>query len=285
MAVPTKNSTMPSLDTQRMRFLGRWLIVLFLCWLSPSSRATTITNLTEQAFTNALNTGGTIKFAVSGVLELTSTKVITNNVVIDAENQSVIFSGGGSNRLFMVMSTGNLTIRYATLSNACFIGAAGANGSPSGTGSAGTTVRGGAIFNSNGILQMLSCTLISNKVIGGAGGKGGNSNGSLSGGNGGVGGDGRGGSVGSLNGKVTLFGCLFTGNQAIGGRGGFGGDGILSPLKSVGSGANAGNGFGGDICVEGAGGIIYSTNTTFSSSIAAGGWGGISAPTVQLAER
>lgn len=248
------------------------LFVLIACLASEvRTGATVITNCTESAFTNALNSGGTIKFECSGVLELTSSKVITNTIVIDCQGQNVIFSGGGSNRLFTVMQDGELTLRYGTLSNGMTAGADGANGATAWPGGNGIGAVGGAILVSNGAVNLQYCTLVSNKVLGGKGGNGGNGTTVSNGGSGGKGGDAMGGAIYNLNGSIALLGCLFQGNLSTGGGGGNGGN-AGAANKLAGEGGVSSQAFGGDICSSN--GLVLVTNCTFYGSAVHGGSGG-----------
>ena len=59
-----------------------------------------VTNATEAALNTALVGGGTVTFACDGTITFTSTKAITNSLVLDATGHNVVLSGGNAVQLF-----------------------------------------------------------------------------------------------------------------------------------------------------------------------------------------
>jgi hypothetical protein len=266
-----------------------------------------VTNCTSAIdFLSKLTNGGRIVFACSGTITLTDAFVITNNTYIDGSNNPVILRGNGSARLFTVNSNVALTLTNLTLAsgvstnggaiynnggilgitNCVFAlntamgsnGLAGANGhdddvngSNAGSGRAGTTGLGGAIYNL-GQLWLNTCLFETNSAVGGSGGNGGTGGNADAtggdGGDGGSGGNGLGGAIYNL-GRLALTNCTFTDNNATGGGAGQGGAGGAAAFGGLpGSGSAGGAGSGGAIYSLG-----FATNhsSTFSFNIAHSG--------------
>lgn len=300
----------PPVPLNRRRSGGGWLLAFLLGGLlsaAPVRADVVVTNCGEAELVAAVAAGGLVAFSGSCNLTLTAPINIAADTILDGNGQTVTVSGGNSNRIFNVASGVNLTIRGLTLSNgtstnggALFIasgatvqltnctfssnraigsnGLAGANGATNtsiapggGNGGAGTTVRGGAIYNL-GALTLRNCSLLSNTAVGGSAGNGGSGgNGDFQGGNGGAGGAGGAAQGGAIynGGVLTLRDCAFSSNAIQGGNAGTGGA----------AGTGAFNGWPG---IGGAGGValgagVYSTQTvtvvncTFADNTALGG--------------
>ncbi len=183
--------------------------------------------------------------------------IITGNITIVGNGQTIERTGGPAFRLFDVASGGSLTLENMTLTG----------GLAQGSGSAAD---GGAIYNS-GNLALSGVAVKSNKAVGNSGGR---TPGSL---NGNVGASAGGGGLYVAGGTVTLSNDTLSGNGAQGGNGG---NGNFDSQHVGGYGGTGGFGSGGGLFV--AGGFVALNNDTFSSNMAqggAGGHGGIGLPT------
>jgi uncharacterized repeat protein (TIGR01451 family) len=185
--------------------------------------------------------------------------VITGNVTLLGNNDTIERTGSNAFRFFDVTSGGSLTLNNLTLQG----------GLAQGTGAAAA---GGAIYSS-GTLSLNSVTIQSNKALGGDGVHGRNV-GVGSGGPGSNGGSGAGGGLFIAAGVATLSDDILSGNQAQGGIGGAGGNGgNSSPNDFGGTGGAGGDGTGGGMCVVG--GSVTMLHDTLSANEAQGGAGGM----------
>jgi hypothetical protein len=118
----------------------------------------------------ALNGGGTVTFACDGTITLTNTITITNDIVLDATGHSLIIDGNNSVRLFYVTNGAALTLIHLTLANGRNVGADGipADNSinPKVDGEPGY---GAAIYNDQGNVNLVQCSLLNNLATGGNG--------------------------------------------------------------------------------------------------------------------
>lgn len=230
--------------------------------------------------------------------------VISSDVTIQGPTTApgVTIDGGGTHRLFGVLTGASLTLQNLTLTGGK---AQGGNGGDNelGGGGGGAAGLGGAIFN-QGTLVLQESLLTENQAVGGNGGSltaavsglGGGGGGGLAtdgniptGNNGGAGGDPNGGSGGVLGvnngdggpgqiGGGGGGGAATTGTSGSGGAGGFGGGGGGGGDRDSGGGTGGDGGFGG-----GAGGGSVSGNSGFgggnglngSSGSAGGGGAGL----------
>ncbi|HEY3854345.1 MAG TPA: immunoglobulin domain-containing protein [Verrucomicrobiae bacterium] len=76
------------------------------------------TNLDEDSLLIAMQAGGTVTFATNGVLMVSNTITISNDVVLDGIGHSVTISGNVSGPLFSVSPGVNFTLRNLTMANA-----------------------------------------------------------------------------------------------------------------------------------------------------------------------
>ena len=132
------------------------------------------------------------------------------------------------------------------------------NGGAGLPGNDGFDGQGGGILNESTLLSLSNCVVLSNTVVGGAGGD--RSVSSV-----GNGGRGLGGGIYSVGGSLMLLDCRFEANSSLGGHAGNG----LS-----GSGGFAGNGLGGGICTVANTDQI--TACSLVNNVAQGGTGGLS---------
>jgi uncharacterized repeat protein (TIGR01451 family) len=174
--------------------------------------------------------------------------VITGNIIIVGNGDTIERTGTNLFRLFDVAAGGSLTLENLTLTG----------GVAQGT---GTAAEGGAIYSA-GTLTLSGVTVKSNKAFGNSGG-----NGSNSGAAGGTGASASGGGLYVAAGNVTLTNDILTSNSVGGGIGGLGRTGVTG-----GNGGNGGTGLGGAMYV--AGGTVTLTDDTLSSNKAQGGFGG-----------
>ena len=268
-----------------------------------------VTNATEAALNAALVGGGTVTFDCDGTITLTSTKVLTNGLVLDGTGHNVVISGGNAVQLFRstasAIATNSITLINLTLANGkatnydpnwgavvggavsagaviyaynCTFtnnvaqgtnGPAGVNGGNGTAGQKGGDAWGGAIANIAGVLAS-NCVFVGNEAIGGQGGTGGKATGgSGNGGNGGAGGNGLGGAVLCNNGFLPTN-CIFVSNEAIGGNGGQGGNDGTNNTSQAGLGGAGGNGSGGAVYS-----YVFSYNSTYYGNEAYGGNAGL----------
>jgi hypothetical protein len=248
--------------------------------LAPTLPAATVTNCDEASLRAAMSGGGLVTFDCDGTITLTTPIMIVANVTIDAVGRRVIIAGGGTNSLFLVGATRQLTLRSLTLSNGTSA-AGGAIRSEAGMVSAtncsfisntavgSSTAIGGAIFNNGGSLNVVRCTFSNNRAyITGTGTAGvGGENGP-----GGVGGSGWAASGGAIwnSGLAFIHETYFVGNTCTGGVGGTGGVGFGGFVG--GSGGVGGDGAGGAVFHESS--TMGVTGSTFASNSVAGGSGG-----------
>jgi uncharacterized repeat protein (TIGR01451 family) len=269
-----------------------------------------------SAIQNANNNSGTpttITLAANTTFDFTSANnssnganalpVITGNITIVGNGNTIERTGTAAFRLFDVASGGSLTLENLTLTGGLAQGtgvaaeggavynsgtltlnrvtvqsnkAQGSKGADyaGGSGSAGS---GGGLYVAAGSVTLTNDTLSGNDAQGGNGGRGGDGHtGSSSGDNGGSGGAGSGGGLYVAAGSVTLTNDTLSGNDAQGGNGGNGGD--AGPYRgNGGSGGSGGAGLGGALYVDepfvGAGTVTLA-NDTLSGNDAQGGNGG-----------
>jgi hypothetical protein len=209
-----------------------------------------------------------VTFACDGTIALTSTLIITNDTVLDATGREVTLDGNGSVRIFHVANGvkftlikvivakghgdqggglwndgGNVAVLMSTFVENTALGLDGTNGPAVPYkmddvvlgGGYGQFARGGAIFNT-GSLMVSNCNFRSNQAKGGAGGKGGYRNGTISltapvlsrgtSGSGGPGGLAGGGAIYSgTKASANIVSSFFSLNSAVGGCGGDAGQG------------------------------------------------------------
>lgn len=245
-------------------------------------QAGTLANCDETSLRTAISQGGTISIECDGVVSLTGTLVITNEVTLDGTGHHATISGGNSNRVFEVLPGASLTLVNIAVAH-------------------GRSTNGGGILN-EGRLTLIGCLIATNTAQGISGTNGvKGTNGVVStasnpvpltpGGNGSdgeAGHDARGGGIHN-KGTLTITSSRFLGNQALGGTGGnagmgggagYGVDGFgrIRVCHSPGLAGNAGKGgdaLGAALCNEGQATV---TGTTFAENSArggSGGWGGV----------
>src|ERR1700720_1797279 len=90
-----------------------------LATLSPlSSRADgVVTSPTEANLRAALAGGGTVTFATSGTIYLTSVLSITNNTLMDASGYTITLSGSNATQVFFVNTNVQFTLNNLTVAN------------------------------------------------------------------------------------------------------------------------------------------------------------------------
>ncbi|HEY3855704.1 MAG TPA: immunoglobulin domain-containing protein [Verrucomicrobiae bacterium] len=135
------------LSTDTFPGLASFYAILFitLVFALELPAQTIVSNLDGAGFTAVAQAGGTVTFATDGVIVLTNTITLHNDVVLDGTGHSVTISGGGAVRLFVLPVGYHLTLRNLTLTQA-FVGGCG-----------------GAIF-SQGFLNVENCNFVSNTV-------------------------------------------------------------------------------------------------------------------------
>jgi hypothetical protein len=185
----------------------------------------------------ALCNDSTVTFGFSGTLGITSTKVISSNIILDGTGQTVAISGSNNVSIFTVEPGVQLTLKNLTLINGHAAGG------------------GGGIYNNGGTVTLINCTFSNDVAVG-----------ATTGGPGGNGGNASGGAI--LNeGAMTISASTFVNNGV---EGGFG---VANGVGTSSAGGNGGIGMGGGICNDG-GGSLAITNCTFYNNQAIGGNGG-----------
>jgi uncharacterized repeat protein (TIGR02543 family) len=104
---------------------------------------------TEEALRAAIALGGWVSINCSGTFTLSAPITITNDVILDAQNESVAISGNNAVRLFYVAPGGSLTATNLVL----------ANGSVT-----NNPADGGGIYNDGGTVVLVSCVLTNNNA-------------------------------------------------------------------------------------------------------------------------
>jgi hypothetical protein len=171
----------------------------------------TVGDCNELSLRAAMAGGGKITLDCDGPIILTSPLVVSNGVSLDAASHNVSLSGSNATRLFVVMPGVTLTLRRLALVNGL------ARGTDGGLGQPGESAQGGAVCNSNGVLNAYDCTFEAHRAQGGSGGGGGFP--FPAPGNGGVA---AGGAIYNWLGSVNASNCLFLSNRAEGGNAGSG---------------------------------------------------------------
>jgi hypothetical protein len=133
----------------KLRCFRNTLITSIALAAATSVHAGTLTNCDETSLRTAISQGGTISIECDGVLSLTSTLVITNEVTLDGTGHHATISGGNSNRVFEVLPGASLTLVNLTVAN-------------------GRSTNGGGIFN-EGNLTLIRCVVANNVAQGRAG--------------------------------------------------------------------------------------------------------------------
>lgn len=230
--------------------------LLILIAISPVSAtgAATISPCDWAGLEAAVAAGGTYSFDCDGVITLTSTLDVTNDLTLNGTGHYVTISGNNAVRLFRVSPGVQLKLSNLALANGIHRGTNGVPGNPfqpNSQSTPGESAYGGAIYNNGGHVTLEACSFYNNSVIGGLGV---NSAGSLPATPGGAG---FGGAIYNLNGSLAVTFCTFTQNQAAAGMGGFA---FTYPPPA--------DAFGGALC--NLGGFINLTNVIFVSNVSTG---------------
>src|SRR6266542_2962409 len=236
-------------------------LLSLLCSLPSPARADSVVSPCDQlGLEAAIAEGGTITFDCDGMIVITNTITISEDLTLDATGHSVTISGPGTTnavRLFMVEPDVNFTLVNLKLIN-------------------GLSTSGGAIFLDEGSILMASACVFSNNIAFGSNGVSGASAPTNSvvangpdGHNGTSGLTACGGAVFNL-GTACFTACSFLTNIVAGGQGGSGGNGgnALFTGGDGGSGGRGGSALGGAIYNLG---DIAVTNCNFNSNEAVGG--------------
>jgi len=206
------------------------------------SGSNVVSEPTEASLRTAMSFGGLVRICCNGVITLSSTIEVTNDVILDASDRSIAIDGNSAVRLFKVSPGVTFALTNLTLANGRYQGQNGADsvnlppefgGAPADPGAPG---EGGAIFNDGGTVRLVASTLTSNSVNGGKGG-GQSQSFPVTG----LGGEGRGGAIFVRDGVLSLESTTISSNSASGGS-------TLSLIL----------GTGGDAL----GGAIYGTNSS-----------------------
>jgi hypothetical protein len=197
----------------------------------------------DQHLRVSVGVGGHFSFACDGMITVTNTLRISQDVDLDGTGRSVTIDGANAVRVFHVDPGVRLTLRNITIAN-------------------GHSTNGAGIYNDGGIVTLIDCALATNRAVGLPGPNGADApqDGSrLRGGDASPGTDGKGGGIFNA-GTLRITNTVFRGNSAEGGASGNGGRGgnslgFYNPYPRCqslgpgggGNGANGGNGFGGAI--------------------------------------
>jgi hypothetical protein len=250
-----------------------------------------VTECTEASLRAAISGGGTVTFACDGMINLSSTLLITRDTLLQAANHQVAISGSRL-RLFQIGSNITFSLSDVTLTNGYATNGAGILNTGGFVRATNCVFAGNYAFSSGAALRneagdvfLSGCLFVSNRVegvsgTGGSPGWGGalENLGSLTadlcnfagnsvvggrgyrvpwrawGWPGGPGGDARGGAIWN-SGTLALSRCTFTNNSAAAGVGADGWPGILDILGGGGYGGSGGSGG------NGKGGALYNIGT------------------------
>ncbi|HEX7653108.1 MAG TPA: hypothetical protein VF607_06355, partial [Verrucomicrobiae bacterium] len=105
---------------------------------------TTVLAANETQLRAALAGGGRVALGFNGPLNLAGPIAITNTVIVDGSKVSAILSGGGTNRIFNIAAGASLTLTNVQLAQGAILSSLG-------------TADGGAIYNSNGVVNLQGC--------------------------------------------------------------------------------------------------------------------------------
>jgi hypothetical protein len=126
------------------------IAILTLCasFASPSAYAAdlTIRQCGEQALDRALSQaqdGDVVTFACSGTITLTSTKIISESILLDASDQHVVIDGNDAVRAFHITSEATVTVDHLTITG-------------------GRAESGGSAINNQGNLTLIDSVLRAN---------------------------------------------------------------------------------------------------------------------------
>ena len=176
---------------------GLSILFLHLSLAATFAQSNVVQVCTEEALRAAIALGGWVSINCSGTFTLSDTIDITNQVILDAHNESVAISGNNAVRLFYVAPGASLTATNLVL----------ANGSVT-----NSPADGGGIYNDGGTVVLVSCVLTNNNAQGHLG----SVNAVM-----------RGGAIFNRSGAVSLFGCGISNNAAtvstLAGWSGYGG--------------------------------------------------------------
>jgi hypothetical protein len=168
-----------------------------------------VTDCSEAALRTAIANGGTVKFCCNGIIALSNTVTISNDVALDATDHTIVISGNNAVRLFTVSPGVTFCVTNVWVVNGLHRGANGV-----GTGSSGEVGEGGAIWNDGGTVRLVSCGLTNNHAVGGDSDQATLPTATRSG-------EGRGGALANRNGTLLLESVVASGNSAAGGTNGF----------------------------------------------------------------
>jgi hypothetical protein len=253
-----------------MRLAGLMLGVLLACRAPAQTNVVVVTNVSMQALTAALATGGYVQFTNDFSLAVSSNIQIGNTVTLDGAGHKVTLSGGNSLRIFTILPGANVGLQNMTFSG-------------------GRSLKGGALYVSSGSqVTITNCIFSGNTASGLNGDDGGDGLDSASGSGSDAtaatsGTDGIGGAIFNY-GSLTNLNCSFLSNSVTGGQGGNGGNGGNGAPGRIGglgtSGQGGGNAYG--ACIYNAG-TLSAYACTFSGNSAVAGSGGVAGTNGQSA--
>jgi hypothetical protein len=261
-----------------MKIITIWILIGVLILLVLQAKAAGVVNTCDEASLDAaLAGGGTITFACSGTITLTTTKTIAADTLLDGSGQSVTLSGGNTIRLFLVNAGRSLELRSLTISNGnqAFGGAIRNNGTVtiiSSTFSNNQGAWGGAILNvTGGVLNVSNSVFSGNSTstVGGAINNDGTTSITNSTFFNNSAGPGGGAVRTNATGALTISGSVFYNNTANNVAGAIGSDGgPVTIINSTITGNSAPNNSGGFYMNGGTSSI---TSSTLSNNTAASG--------------
>jgi len=203
-----------------------------------ASRPTALWVTTEVTACNEANLDAALSstvpyviFTCDGTINITTTKVISSDITLDAAGHSITISGSNAVRVLTVNPGVHLTLRNMTIANG------------------NSATFGGGIYNNGGIVTVINCTFSNNIAVGANNG-----------------GDAYGGAICNDNGGALIVnGSTFVNNSITGGTGSTGsqGGGLSAPGAQGGMGGYA---LGGALCNLN-GGTVAITNCTFCDNL------------------
>ncbi|MGA1236726.1 MAG: choice-of-anchor Q domain-containing protein [Limisphaerales bacterium] len=249
--------------------------LLLGCLLPIHARAEGVVDLcAEEQVLAALKGGGQVDFSCSGTVVLTEPLLITQNTVLDAGTNEVVFTTQSTNRLMRVAPGVELVLRGLVLRGGRIVGTRGLDGGPGEDGTGGESAQGGAIWNDQGRLVAVDTRFESNWAQGGAGGLGADGDAVRTRGRaGGAGGSAYGGAVDN-RGDAEFVRCVFTDNAVFGGVGGNGGGAYTNEVLALGGDGGRGGAAYGAAIYNGSNALLTLQNCSFVQGVAGGEIGG-----------
>jgi cyclophilin family peptidyl-prolyl cis-trans isomerase len=235
------------------QFMDRGTAGRFQLGKSPFLVTQTVENVTLPGVLSALSEGGYLQFQTNASFTFTEPVELRYDTTLDANGHDVVFSGGGTTRLFQILTNHIFTAKGVTFADGKCLGADGADSTPP---QPGGEAKAAGIMNQGGLVALTNCVLTNFVVQGGRGGK------DKAAATVAPGGRACGAAIFNRAGRVILSDCYLGQNFAVGGEGNAD---ALTDLLSAQRGCAAGG------AVFSEGGECQVESTTFVGNTVAGG--------------